>query len=246
MIIWGIVLVVDEAQVAYECTAKDEEGVPFGGSKASSRFFNAVRKIQNQGRAVSVTFWQGTQDPTNENLPIRARNGAHIRASLVVATESQSRMGMGDAAVDAGGAAPHELRQGRDKGVLVVKDADNTIETVRTHFIDGATAEVIAERAHQLRGVAKARAQTVTEARDLLTDVAEVLGDEGKVKATDVVARLRELAPNHRPYAQLNADKLRAQLDQTGAKVTKSGVLWVYAERVHQALAERETGNDAG
>lgn len=241
-----IILVVDEAQVAYECPAKDEQGVPYGGAKANSRFFNAVRKIQNQGRAVNVTFWQGTQDPTNENLPIRARNGAHIRASLVVATESQSRMALGDAAVDAGGAAPHELRQGRDKGVLVVKDADNTIETVRTHFVDGATAELIAERARTLRGTAKARGRVETEARDLLADVAEVLGDEDKVKATDVVARLRKLAPRYQPYGDLDGGGLKDQLDALGAKVTKSGVLWVYAERVHQALAAREGGNDAG
>ncbi|WP_203218592.1 FtsK/SpoIIIE domain-containing protein [Saccharopolyspora spinosa] len=239
-----IVLVVDEAQVAYECTAKDEQGIPYGGAKANSRFFNAVRKIQNQGRAVNVTFWQGTQDPTNENLPIRARNGAHIRASLVVATESQSRMGMGDAAVDAGGAASHELRQGLDKGVLVVKDASNTIETVRTHFIDGNAAEIIAERARQARHHIRTRVKE-TEQRDLLADVAEVLADDGKVKATDVVARLRTLAPNYRPYEQLNADKLKAQLDAEGAQVTKAGVLMVYAERVHQALAEREGGNDA-
>ncbi|MER7011520.1 FtsK/SpoIIIE domain-containing protein [Saccharopolyspora sp. NPDC000359] len=239
-----IILVVDEAQVAYECPAKDEHGNPYGGSKANSRFFNAVRKIQNQGRAVNVTFWQGTQDPTNENLPIRARNGAHIRASLVVATESQSRMALGDAAVDAGGAAPHELRQGRDKGVLVVKDADNTIETVRTHFIDGATAELITERARTLRaGTTRTRAAE-PEQRDLLADVAEVLGDEDKVKATDVVARLRKLAPRYQPYELLNADKLKDQLDAEGVKVTKAGVLTVYAERVRQALAARGGGSD--
>ncbi|GAA4828567.1 FtsK/SpoIIIE domain-containing protein [Saccharopolyspora rosea] len=239
-----IVLVVDEAQVAYECPAKDAQGAPYGGAKATSRFFNAVRKIQNQGRAVNVTFWQGTQDPTNENLPIRARNGAHIRASLVVATESQSRMGLGDAAVDAGGAAPHELRQGKDKGVLVVKDADNTIETVRTHYIDGATAEAIAERAQKIRTTTPRTRTAEVEQRDLLADVAEVLGDEDKVKATDVVARLRKLAPRYQPYEQLNAEKLKERLDAEGAEVTKAGVLTVYAERVRKALAAREGGNE--
>lgn len=239
-----IVLVVDEAQVGYECPAKDKHGTPYGGAKTTSRFFNAVRKIQNQGRAVNVTFWQGTQDPTNENLPIRARNGAHIRASLVVATPSQSRMAMGDSAVDSGGAAPHELRQGKDKGVLVVKDADNTIETVRTHYVDGDAAEAVAERARTARAGVRNRRVEAPQRRDLLADVAEVL-DEDKVKATDVVARLRSLAPRYQPYQDLNADNLKAQLDDLGAKVTKSSVLWVYAERVHQALAEQEGGNDA-
>ncbi|MEB3368061.1 FtsK/SpoIIIE domain-containing protein [Saccharopolyspora mangrovi] len=241
-----IVLVVDEAQVAYECPAKDDDGLPLGGSKATSRFFNAVRKIQNQGRAVNVTFWQGTQDPTNENLPIRARNGAHVRASLVVATESQSRMALGDAAVDAGGAAPHELRQGKDKGVLVVKDADNTIETVRTHFIDGTSAEQVAERARIVRaGTRFHRTEPAEQQRDLLDDVATVLEDADKVKATDVVARLRKLAPDHRAYQALDGTKLKDQLATLGVEVKKAdGIPTVYTHRVHTALAAREGGSE--
>ena len=75
----------------------------------------AARKIHNQGRAVNVLLWQGTQDPTDQNLPKLVREGAHIRASLALGTESQARMALGDKAVD-GGAAPHLLRPGLDKG----------------------------------------------------------------------------------------------------------------------------------
>jgi DNA segregation ATPase FtsK/SpoIIIE, S-DNA-T family len=57
--------------------------------------------------------------------------------------------------------------------------------------------------------------------------------------ATDVVARLRQLAPDHRPYRGLNADKLAAQLGELGVKVTRVGVLTVFTERVRKALAER-------
>lgn len=59
-----------------------------------------MKKIHDQGRAVNVTTWEGTQDPTNENLPKRSREGNHIRASLVLGTESQARMAVGDSAVD--------------------------------------------------------------------------------------------------------------------------------------------------
>lgn len=240
-----IVLVVDEAQCAFECPAVDGQKHPYGGTKHTSRYFNAARKIHNQGRAVNVTLWQGTQDPTNENLPKRVREGAHIRASLVVGTKSQARMGVGEAAVDSGGAAPHMLRQGKDKGVLVVKDADNTIATVRTHYVDGTDATAIAERARTRRaGVTRRRTEEPAQERDLLADVAAVLAGEDKVRATDVVARLRTLAPGYQPYERLNADKLRTELDALGAQVTKAGVLMVYAERVHQALANREGGNE--
>lgn len=109
-----LVLIVDEAQVAFMCPVVDEEKRPYGGSKATSRYFMAVRKIHNQGRAVNVTLWEGTQDPTDQNLPKLVREGAHTRASLVLGTESQARMALGDKAVE-GGAAPHLLRQGLDK-----------------------------------------------------------------------------------------------------------------------------------
>ncbi|PWS48510.1 hypothetical protein DLE01_26850, partial [Streptomyces sp. FT05W] len=39
--------------------------------------------VHNQGRAVDVTLWEGTQDPTDQNLPKLVREGAHTRASLV-------------------------------------------------------------------------------------------------------------------------------------------------------------------
>ncbi|MEV7740161.1 FtsK/SpoIIIE domain-containing protein, partial [Streptomyces sp. NPDC088921] len=58
-----LIVLVDEAQVAFMCPAKDEDKRPYGGAKANSRYFMAVRKIHNQGRAVNVLMWQGTQDP---------------------------------------------------------------------------------------------------------------------------------------------------------------------------------------
>jgi S-DNA-T family DNA segregation ATPase FtsK/SpoIIIE len=106
-----IKLIVDEAQVAFMCPAVDEHKRPYGGQKATSRYFLAARKLHNQGRAVNVILWQGTQDPTNQNLPKLVREGAHIRASLALGTEEQARMALGDKAID-GGAAPHLLRQG--------------------------------------------------------------------------------------------------------------------------------------
>ncbi|MDC2952812.1 ATP-binding protein, partial [Streptomyces heilongjiangensis] len=87
-----LVIIVDEAQVAFMNPLKGQDGRPYGGKKATSRYFMACRRIHNQGRAVSVTLWQGTQDPTDENLPKLVREGAHIRASLVVGTESQAKM----------------------------------------------------------------------------------------------------------------------------------------------------------
>ncbi|MEU1194576.1 ATP-binding protein, partial [Streptomyces sp. NPDC005859] len=176
-----LIVLVDEAQKAFMCPAKGEDGRPYGGSKATSRYFMAVREIHNQGRAVDVLMWQGTQDPTDQNLPKLVREGAHTRASLVVGTESQAVMALGAKAVNAG-AAPHLLRQGLDKGTLVVASDGITIPagqpsiTVRTHFIDDEPAAEIAARAKALRdGVTTLRAVDRGEERDALADVAAVL-----------------------------------------------------------------------
>ncbi|MEV4599453.1 FtsK/SpoIIIE domain-containing protein [Amycolatopsis sp. NPDC049253] len=241
-----IVLLVDEAQNAFMNPLKDEHKNPWGGQTNKSRYFMAARRIQNQGRAVNVVLWQGTQDPTDQNLPKLVREGAHIRAALCLGTESQARMAIGEKAVD-GGAAPHELRSGLDKGTLVVAGEGVPLPpgqaamTVRTHFIDGDDSAAVIDRAVAIRGGAEEENLQVEapQERDLLADVAEVLGGKD-IKATDVGARLRRLAPGYEPYAELTADKVKAALEDAGCPVRqKQGTLTVRARNVENAIADR-------
>ncbi|MFF9122384.1 ATP-binding protein [Streptomyces sp. NPDC014889] len=245
-----LILLVDEAQVAFMCPAKDEDKRPYGGSKATSRYFTAARKIHNQGRAVNVLLWQGTQDPTDQNLPKLVREGAHTRASLALGTESQSRMALGDKAVD-GGAAPHLLRQGLDKGTLVV--ASDGIEipagqasiTVRTHYIDTETATEIAERAKALRdGVTTLHVIERREERDPLADIFAVLGDAPRVLTADVLKRLSAL--NADAYGRWTPGDLKRVLEDAGAEPYKSdGRMVVGRDRVARALTNRDTDGSA-
>ncbi|MEU7383768.1 ATP-binding protein [Streptomyces sp. NPDC042207] len=245
-----LILLVDEAQVAFMCPAKDEDKRPYGGSKATSRYFTAARKIHNQGRAVNVLLWQGTQDPTDQNLPKLVREGAHTRASLALGTESQSRMALGDKAVD-GGAAPHLLRQGLDKGTLVV--ASDGIEipagqasiTVRTHYIDTETAGEIAERAKALRdGVTTLHVIERGEERDPLADIFAVLGDAPRVLTADVLKRLSTL--NADAYGRWTPGDLKRVLEDAGAEPYKSdGRMVVGRDRVARALTNRDSNGSA-
>ncbi|MFT9477439.1 FtsK/SpoIIIE domain-containing protein [Streptomyces sp. Mo3] len=245
-----LIVLVDEAQVAFMCPAVDDQKRPYGGSKATSRYFMAVRKIHNQGRAVDVLMWQGTQDPTDQNLPKLVREGAHTRASLVLGTESQSRMALGDKAVD-DGAAPHLLRQGLDKGTLVV--ASDGIDmpkgqssiTVRTHFIDDEPAAVIAERAKALRaGVTTLTVVDRGEERDSLADIATVVGDASRVLTQDVLKRLAALDAD--AYGKWSFIDLKRVLEGTGAEPYKSdGRMVVGRDRVLRALAERDETDSA-
>ncbi|MFF0795049.1 ATP-binding protein [Streptomyces spiralis] len=240
-----LVVIVDEAQVAFMCPVKDEDKRPYGGSSATSRYFMGARKIHNQGRAVNVLLWQGTQDPTDQNLPKLVREGAHTRASLALGTESQARMALGDKAVD-GGAAPNLLRPGLDKGTLVV--ASDGIEipkgqssiTVRTHYISTDEAHVIADRAKALRdGVTTLYAIERGEERDPLADIASVLGDAPRVRTKDVLKRLSTL--NEDAYGGWSFIDLKRVLDDAGAEPYKSdGVMVVARDRVARALANRD------
>ncbi|MFJ9905042.1 ATP-binding protein [Streptomyces sp. NPDC101152] len=245
-----LVVIVDEAQVAFMCPLKDEDKRPYGGSSSTSRYFMAARKIHNQGRAVNVLLWQGTQDPTDQNLPKLVREGAHTRASLALGTESQARMALGDKAVD-GGAAPNLLRPGLDKGTLVV--ASDGIEipkgqssiTVRTHYISTDEATVIAERAKAMRdGVTTLTVIDRGEERDPLADIAAVVGDATRVRTQDVLKRLAVL--NQDAYGKWSFLDLKRVLDGTGAEPYKSdGVMVVGRDRLARALTNRDSDGSA-
>ncbi|MER6136710.1 FtsK/SpoIIIE domain-containing protein [Streptomyces sp. NPDC001815] len=246
----ALIVLVDEAQVAFMCPAKDEDRRPYGGAKANSRYFMAVRKIHNQGRAVNVLMWQGTQDPTNENLPKLVREGAHTRASLALGTESQARMALGDKAVD-GGASPNLLRPGLDQGTLVVASSGIDIPagqasiTVRTHYIDDDAAEAITDRAKALRdGVTTLHAIDRDPDRDPLADIASVVGTAERVRTKDVLSRLGTL--NADAYGGWSFIDLKRVLDGTGGEPYKSdGVMVVGRDRLARALANRDGDGSA-
>ncbi|MGW4552459.1 ATP-binding protein [Streptomyces sp. NPDC004365] len=245
-----LLAVVDEAQVAFMCPVKDEEKRPYGGSSSTSRYFMAARKIHNQGRAVNVLLWQGTQDPTDQNLPKLVREGAHTRASLALGTEAQARMALGDKAVD-GGAAPNLLRPGLDKGTLVI--ASDGIEipkgqssiTVRTHYISTDDAKEIAARARALRdGVTTLHVIERGEERDPLADIAGVVGTATRVRTMDVLTRLATL--NRDAYGKWSFIDLKRVLDGTGAEPYKSdGVMVIGRDRLARALANRDDEGSA-
>ncbi|MFB8350259.1 ATP-binding protein [Streptomyces niveus] len=246
----ALIVIVDEAQVAFMCPVKGDDKRPYGGSSATSRYFMAARKIHNQGRAVNVLLWQGTQDPTDQNLPKLVREGAHTRASLALGTESQARMALGDKAVD-GGAAPNLLRPGLDQGTLVVASSGIEVPkgqsslTVRTHYISTDDAKVIAERAKALRdGVTTLHVIDRGEDRDALADIATVLGDSPRVLTMDVIKRLAALSEN--AYGTWTFADLRRVLDDADAAPYKSdGRMVVGRDRVLRALANRGDDDSA-
>ncbi|OHV23260.1 cell division protein FtsK [Parafrankia soli] len=246
-----LIVIVDEAQVAFMCPALDELRRPYGGTKATSRYFMGARKMHNQGRAVDVLLWQGTQDPTDQNLPKLVREGAHIRAALVVGTEAQAKMALGDKAVN-GGAAPHVLRQGLDKGTLVVAGdgvplpAGESSITIRTHFIDDDDATALAERARDRREAVDTNATGVAESedRDPLADMLTALRGADRERTQVVLSRLMDLAPGF--YESWSTTTLRAALTAYDSDTHKSGQMYVTAQAVRQAITVRDRQAQGG
>lgn len=225
-------IIIDEAQKAYMCPAKDAAGVSYGGKKANSRYFTGIRELKNQGRAVNVTIDEGTQDPTDENLPKISREASHLRFALYVATKSQSAMALGEAPVEQG-AAPHRLRDGLDRGTVIGHGPGVQVPrgepalTIRTHFIDGKDAAAIADRIKKLRKPVQTRTEVIEGApvRNILDDLDTVLNDKPggkKIRLRDVAGMLRELAPDHLPYEDLTALALGGLLDEYGIRWTRS------------------------
>lgn len=243
-----LVIVIDEAQKLYTCSTEHPDGGEIGGNGKKARAARTAQAIHDQARAANIWLVQFAQNPTNANLPAIVREGAFIRASLFVGTESVAKMSLGESAVDTG-AAPHALRQGKDRGTVVLAPGESmdlpggaSHTTVRTHYISTKDAYDVAERAKALRSGPVAAIET--ESRDLLADVSDVLGEQDKVRATDVCARLRKLASTYRPYRDLGAEGLKSELEQHGVRVTKAGVLMVRADRVRLALSAREEDDE--
>ncbi|GAA2778251.1 FtsK/SpoIIIE domain-containing protein [Saccharopolyspora taberi] len=240
-----LILVVDEVQKLYTCTTEHPDGGDIGGKGKKSRAVRAAQAIHDQGRAVNIHLWEFAQNPTDANLPVVVREGAMIRASLFVGTESIAKMALGEAPVDTG-AAPHALRSGLDRGTVVLAPGESmdlpggaTHTTVRTHFISTEQSYDIAERAKRFRAGIRHH-QHEPEQRDLLDDLAAVFGDDERVKARDLVARLRALAPDHKPYTKLNATTLATQLAEYDVPVKPyDGYPTVRLQHVTTAIAER-------
>jgi S-DNA-T family DNA segregation ATPase FtsK/SpoIIIE len=142
---------------------------------------------------------------------------------------------LGDGSFAAGIRAT-DLRFNVDRGTMVATGASEELfEIVRTFFIkvdddagwDQAT-EIIERAMDQLdpRTPANGVRATPAEApvkRDLLEDVAEVLGNE-RMNAADVPPMLRKLAPRWAPYKTLDGRSMRTQLDKKyGVKVVTTG-----------------------
>jgi DNA segregation ATPase FtsK/SpoIIIE, S-DNA-T family len=221
----------------------------FGHDDHGELAADLATKTAKRARKTGITLLFDTQSSRKEAIPPKLVELVSVNVCFYVKTWRSNDGFLGDGSFAAGIRAT-ELRPGRDRGTSIITGvSDAQFELLRWYFVEvdddsgyDAAAEVIA------RAVAKVAPGTPTsatvpvpaiEARDLLDDVDQVLGDE-RVRLADVPALLRDVAPTWGPYRALTGVQLRDLLDDAGVRTTNVGnVLRLDPADLRRVLAER-------
>jgi S-DNA-T family DNA segregation ATPase FtsK/SpoIIIE len=246
-----IFAVVDECQVMY-MAGKAADGSLLGGSKDDSRGQKAAKRLHDQARAVEIQLIQSTQRPDPQTVPVRVREGVHVRASLYVPNINAAKMILADAAER--GARPYDLRAGRDAGTVVVAGEIEDIPhgqafaIVRTHYVSTAEAWAVAKRAIELRAkrgkhLAAVPAVLEEEPVDHLANVEEAMRSEARVRTAVLLGRLIEIDQDYEDWGFQDLKRVLAGPggeDDPEVPVRKSdGHSVVRLEDVQEALQGR-------
>lgn len=230
----------------------------FGDDEVGEEAAELATDVIKRGRKTGVIVGFDTQSARAGAMPPKIVENVGVNCCFYVKTWRNNDGFLGDGSFAAGIRAT-ELRFNVDRGTMMTTGiTDEQFELLRTYFIEvdddrgWDAAEDVIRRAMEIvdpatpvQGSCPQRVVDAEESRDLLADVAEVLRGEAKVKATDVAARLRELAPTYRPYQGLDGTRVKELLTDAGVRVTASdGYPVVRPERVAEAIAKRGTAQE--
>ena len=210
-----------------------------------------VTKTAKRARKTAITLGFDTQSSRKEAIPPKLVELVSVNICFYVKTWRSNDGFLGDGSFAAGIRAT-ELRPGRDRGTSVIAGvSDAQFELLRWYFVEvnddtgyDAAAEVIARAVAQMAPGTRAgaSARPAIEARDLLEDLDEAMGDE-RVRLADLPALLRDLAPTWGPYRSLTGVRLKELLDAEGVRVvTKANVPRLDPADLRHALAGRNDG----
>jgi S-DNA-T family DNA segregation ATPase FtsK/SpoIIIE len=235
-----VIVLLEEAHVAIQHE--------LAGKEISRLLCNIVKLCRKRGIHVIVS----TQAPTKDSMPRDVTRNCSNGIAFAVGDHVANDALLGQGAYRAGHRAT-ELIPGVDKGTALVKGfGGQRSEVVQAHFLSVAKGNdqvtPILDRAMRAiekrgRGVpGSGYARPITEERDLLADLDEVLGNE-RIKLSDLPGLLRRLAPTWLPYASLTGFGLRDLLATEGVRVTNTGnVLRLDPADLRLVLAQREGG----
>jgi DNA segregation ATPase FtsK/SpoIIIE, S-DNA-T family len=232
----------------------------FGHEEFGKEAADLAVQTMRRGRKTAITLAFDTQSSRADAIPPKIVELVKINSCFAVKAWRSNDGFLGDGSFQAGIRAT-ELRPGKDVGTSLLTGAtEERFEILKWFYIEAdddtgydAAAEVI-ERAMTYLDPDTAHTDTNTETgaetqdekRDLLPDVAEVLGNE-IVPAADIPPRLRKLAPGYLPYRSMSGVQLRELLAEHGVKVPSTKRRYpvdpaVIRARIAERAAESESG----
>ncbi len=222
----------------------------FGDSDSGEEATDLAVKTIRRARKTAVWMGFDTQDARKDAIPPKLVGLVSVNCCFAVKSWRANDGFLGDGSFAAGIRAT-ELRSGRDVGrSLITGVSDAQFEIMKWYYVEvdddtgfDAAAGVIARAVAQAApGVTAAAPVAAIEARDLLADLGQVLGDE-RVNLADLPALLRDLAPTWGPYRTLNGRGLRDLLKDEGVRVTfTGGTLRLDPPDLRSVLARRAEG----
>jgi DNA segregation ATPase FtsK/SpoIIIE, S-DNA-T family len=174
------------------------------------RFFSAARKY-------GITCVFATPVPSDQSLPRDLVSVTTNRACFAIGDKTRNNVVLGDKAHENGisalGLKPKTKTALNDVGTAITVGFMDKPGALRCYHVTPEQQTRIVERALELRGGPTRRTEIAApvEQRDLLVDLAAVLGD-APVKSADVPPLLRDHAPEWPPYRSLTGTELRAWL----------------------------------
>jgi S-DNA-T family DNA segregation ATPase FtsK/SpoIIIE len=221
----------------------------FGHPEHGALAADLATKTIKRARKTGIVLAFDTQSSRKEAIPPKLVELVSVNACFYVKTWRSNDGFLGDGSFAAGIRAT-ELRPGRDRGTSIITGvSDGQFELLKWYFVEvdddtgyDAAADVIARAVDRVAfgtPIKAAAVEPAAEARDLLEDLDEVLGDD-RARLRDLVGLLRDLAPSWAPYRKLTAGQLHKALDRERvATVNHSGTLYLHPEELRRALAER-------
>jgi S-DNA-T family DNA segregation ATPase FtsK/SpoIIIE len=204
-----VVIAVDECQVAYEHKA-------YGGELEE-----IATDLFKRGPALGMLPLLATQRPDAKSIPTPISANAVLRMCLKVMGQTENDMVLGTSQYKRGIRAT--MFGLEDKGVFYFAGEGREPRIMRSQYIDGPGAKVIAARARAMREAAGRLTGYAlgldddTEVRSFLDDVLTVFGDDDKLWRETIADRLRGAFPA--VYADITPEAVASQLRTLGVEV---------------------------
>jgi DNA segregation ATPase FtsK/SpoIIIE, S-DNA-T family len=207
--LWPVVCVIDECQNLFA-------DARHGKAAAADAEF-----VIRMGPAFGIILNLATQRPDKASLPTGVSGNVSIRFCLKVMGQTENDMILGTSAYKNGIRAT-TFRPEIDAGIGYLLGAGPAAQVVKTCYLDMPATERVAARARALREAAGTLTGVAADLadgeapRDVLADLAAVLGPDAGIHWAEAAARLAARFPER--WADASADAVSAEARARGVR----------------------------